>query len=801
VAKEVRHSQNVQYPRSRRPSTDRSTPKNSTRRLAPGKAKDLVEEAIARFKQAEDADRKQRERELEDLRFYAGDQWPQSIIDSRKGQQATATTPAIPARPTITINKQREPVKQVLNGIRQADLGIQLAPADDFAEIATPPDATEISLREGLIRRIQRSSEAEDARLWAATRATIAGRGYYAICIRYAGKTFDREIYVERIYNQASVSLDPLHELPDGSDANWGFKGTDLHWDDYCAQYPYRVDKDGRRRKNQIIDCSEDDFRALGDEAPGWFTTDTDAEQKITRIVRVTEYWYVTLETRDLVQLADGSSWWADEKGMPDGIAIIDQRPVIERTINWCKLDGHDLLDETDWEGPDLPIIKVMGEELQPYDKERRAQGMVRPGRGAQEGFNAMVSKQVETVAYAPIPPWQYDPEAVEGFEETWELSSTKPVWGLPSRTYNDQGQELRAPSRTQIDTPIVAIAQSVQLFDMAIKSTMGTGDPELGNVAPSIKSGKALSALIGQSQLGKSDYLDNLKRSIRYEGQIINNLLYPIYSKRPGRIVRIINGQGTEEKITIAQPAMTGAQAPAVPSAQPQYRLTEDANFNVIIKIQPNSEERRTQEAEFLGKIAETVPQAMGIMGDLLFDTIDQPGHKEIAERWRAGGLIPQITQYLQQKAQGQPIPPAVSQQMASMKQQLDHAHQLLMKADEEIKTKQIEQQGKMAITQQQEQYETARNRENNETKIAVAELGAKVDRLTLFLEERARLGIQTHEHIQGDLEHQSAMAQQQDQQQHDAAMSAQEHQQTLEQGQQAAALAPEPAQPQAGA
>ena len=81
-------------------------------------------------------------------------------------------------------------------------------------------------------------------------------------------------------------------------------------------------------------------------------------------------------------------------------------------------------------------------------------------------------------------------------------------------------------------------------MFDQAIQSTSGQHDPSLGKVDPSVKSGRAIKALQEQSARSSNHFLDNLQRSIRYEGQIINNLLYPIYG-RPGRIARILDKEG----------------------------------------------------------------------------------------------------------------------------------------------------------------------------------------------------------------------------------------------------------------
>ena len=176
--------------------------------------------ARERFKLANEADSAQAQRERDDLAFYAGEQWPADIKLLRQGQQPVDGMPAVPARPTLVINKVREPVRQVQNQVRGSDIGIELVPADDFGDLGITPDDTEVTLREGLIRRIQRESQAQDARQWAADRAFIAGRGYYLVMTRFLpGKTWDQEVYVHRIFNQAGVLLDPSHEQPDGSDA------------------------------------------------------------------------------------------------------------------------------------------------------------------------------------------------------------------------------------------------------------------------------------------------------------------------------------------------------------------------------------------------------------------------------------------------------------------------------------------------------------------------------------------------------------------------------------------------------
>lgn len=789
--------------------------------------------ARERFEQVEEAEAEQRQRELDDLAFYNGDQWDADTLARRRAQPATSNgLPPVPARPCFVINKQREPVRQVLNQERQSDLGIELVAADDFGDLAPPIDDSEIQLREGLVRRIQRDSQAQDARTWAFARAVQAGRGYYLVMLRYMpGKTWDQEIYVQRLYNQACVSLDPAHEQPDGSDAEWGFIGRDVPWAEYKATYKRKADG----TPNQIARSDNDEFRALGEAYPGWFTKDGE-----TRSCRVVRYFYTDRETRTLAVLADGSVQWSDE--LPDGDEPVDTREVIEKTICWADLDGAQVLDEETWPGPDLPIVKVVGEELQPSDDERRYEGMVRPSRDSQQGFNAMVSKWVETVGLAPIPPFQVAEGQVEGYEAWYQAANTRTLPYLPYRQADLEGRPAGPPLRTQVDTPIQAIAGSVQLFDQAIQSTTGMHDPSLGRVDPTLKSGKAINAVVQQGKENTSNYLDNLTRSIRYEAQIINNLLYPIYN-RPGRIARILNGQGEPESVLLHQPSVMQGGKPAPAPLDPMtgqptptaktYTLTKDAHFNVAVNVTKNKGTRRQEEVELIGGMITADPALMGVFGDLFFKYQDGPGHDQLSERAKAV-LIPPVQAMIQAQKQGGQAPdPAIQ----AMQQQLEQAKQLIqqlqqqvqgetVKAQATVEQAKIKAQADVAKAQSDGQLQIQLQHMKNAAQIEVARISAAksaLDTQAAAQEERLSTGLELqHEAEQNALDrqheaglavHQAAVGAQQQagDQAHEAQMTVQGQQASQAEAeagrqheadmqQQAAALAPQP-EPGAGA
>jgi hypothetical protein len=757
-------------------------------------AKEFITGARDKFKQAESAETQQREREKAALEFYDGKQWPQEVINSRQGQPGNATNglPPVPARPTLTIDKVREPVRQVLNQERQADLGITIAAVDDFGEHSGGISDAEIELREGLVRRIQRESQATDARSWGFQRSTIAGRGFYRVMTRCVpGKSFDQDIYVDRIYNQACVLLDPSHEQPDGSDAEWGFIGTDLPWDRYVQEYGRINDK-----PNKLTQASSSEWRALGDELPGWFTADGDQ-----RAVRIVEYWYREPVARTLVQLQDGSAVYDDEYDGLTPLGVDDNGDQVKRTVYdtkvcWAKLDGVQVLEQTDWPGKYIPIIKVLGEEIQPYDSQRRAVGMVEPAMGAQRAYNAMVSKWVEQIALAPIPPWQVPAGGDEGFEAEYAMATTRTLSTLHYNPYDEQGRPLPPPSRTSIRMEIEAIAGSVTLFDQAISSlTAAPPDPRLTNVDPRVKTARGLQQLLDQSTKGTSHFMDNLQRSIRYEGLIINDLLPHIYN-RPNRLARLMTASGDTKAVTLGSeaPPAPGVTQQTTTAPQPQvYTLTPGATFNVAVTVSKNYDTRRQEQESTLAQLIQTEPQLMGVFGDLLFKYNDGPGHEELEQRAQVM-LAPPVQALL--KGQQAPDP-----QVAQLTQQVQHLTMLLQ-------TKTAEVQAKGQIDLQKTQQDNATKLEvvriQQEGAFAVASLKAQIESINTALAalqaeraadhearaqkiDAAKFMVDTHQQ-QADRAHELGMAAVD----HAAtlAQNDQLHQQSLEQGQQAGAI-----------
>lgn len=732
---------------------------------------DFLQQARERWKLADEADSPQAQRERDDIAFEDGDQWPADVKLARMGQQPTNGMPAVPARPTLVINQVSEPIRQVLNQERASDIGIEIVPADDFGDLGVLPDDTEVELREGLVRRIQRESVSADARTWAFKRAVIAGRGYYLVMTRFLpGKTWDQEVFIQRIYRQDAVLLDPSHEQPDGSDAGWGFIGTWETLDKYQAQYPKTADG----KKNPQADMREPEFMAMTERYPDWYrATETKAKNAkgdtIKQFaVRKVHYWYTEYESVEYAVMDDGRV--LEKAEVPAGAQPIDTRTDVRKFIKYCLIGGGtQILERTDWAGPDMPIIKVLGDEVLPYDQERRARGMVRPARGSNMGTNYMVSKFVETVGLSPIPRDTVDPDAISGYEAWWEAANTRTLPYRPYRTYDENGRSFKEPGSNNGDPNILPIAQGVAMFREFVQSTTGGAAPNRLGTNQRVQAARAVERLQEEEQFNTSNFLDNLARSVRYEAQVINNLLFPIYGARPGRLVRLLTGESDEGAIwQVGQAPQGQPVSPMAAKVKQIAKLTKDAHFNVAVKVTKNTELRNDKEAQSLGEMIAAEPTLMTWFGDLYFRSRNIPNRKALAERARVM-LHPQIQAMLQKKEQGKEFDPAAQAEIAQLSQRLQELEQIAGQMNEELKGKRLEAQTKVDIEKAQadrdvqlEQIRTAteleKARMDNATKIHVAEIAAKtkgvIQAQEMEHEAIALAHTQSHEAEQADLD-----------------------------------------------
>lgn len=634
----------------------------------------IVEQAHKRWLFAQSSENDQRMAELDDLRFDANDQWPQEIKDARKGNAAMG----LPPQPCLTINRLTGPLSQVTNAERQADFGVRIKPRGSAAS----KKAAEVF--QGLIRRIQTDSRAALARNWAAERAAKCGRGFYRILPTYehepremgpdAGpEVYDQTLTIQRILNQANVFMDPAAQQPDWSDAEWAIITETLTLDKYEARYG---------TKTKLSDLSLDEWTTVGTTYPGWVSTD----DKGTKTIRVADYYYVeTTTAARIAEIRKGDDRkyvnldHEDYGGKPpDGYEIHgDVREVKKRTVKWCVINALEAIKTYDWRGKYIPIVVVLGKEKN-VDGQRSYEGIIRSAKDAQRSYNYMASKEAYAIGLTPLSPVVIAAGQIKGFEKQWNTANTHPWSALIYHETSNGGHLVPPPQRApfQADTQAITIAKAGAADD--IRVTTGIQQASLGELDPQHQSGRAIRELKQQSELGTSDYVDNLRLAVEFEGILLADLA-PHYYDRPGRIATIMSLEGDEDLVMLNQPFVKGQNGVPQPVDQQQpppqmpqgqqpehYDVTTLDQYSVVVEVGKAFSTRREEGVAMMSDLAQAAPQLVPVFADLWVGDMDFPSASKIAERLKKANPLARDEQNPQVDVQ------QLQAQLGAMQQQL---------------------------------------------------------------------------------------------------------------------------------
>lgn len=626
------------------------------------KAKTLIEEIRSRMQLAIDAESANRAAAQDDLRFRAGDQWPPEIKMARQ----------LDRRPCLTINKTDTFVRSVVNNMRQQRPRIKVHPVSSGASQAVA------EVVEGLVRHIEVSSNADAAYDTGADYQVTMGWGYWRILAKYCDeKSWDQELYIERVRNPFSVYFDPSSVSPDGSDGKWVVLTGKIKKEDFEAKYP-------------------------GKKVQGWSITgpgdDIPAKDEIT----IAEYLRFEDTPDTLLRLSSGDSVWKSEfdedAAKERGIIVIDRRRSMKSQLKWSLVSGAQELDFRDLPGRFLTVIPIYGAELLDGGKVTRF-GMVRQLKDPQRMYNFWRTQETEFVALAPKSPWVMAEGQDEGHEDQWDNAHIKNYSSLKYKpvTGPDGQTLLPPPARQQPQAIPAASVNAAQTASEDLKAVAGMFDPALG--APGQEtSGTMVAKRQAQSDLSNYHFYDNETRSIRQTGIVLLDLI-PHYYDTP-RVIRIIGEDGTPDSVTINEQAVE--------------KVLNDmtvGKYDVVMDTGPGYDTKRLEAQDAMLALVKAFPEVAKVGGDLIVRQFDAPGMSALADRMAA--LIPaaQIDKHLPKD-----IDPKVRQFIAGI---LTQNQQLKQVADELQKEKDAKlfgiQEREHAVTQRtllQEDAETERQR-----------------------------------------------------------------------------------------
>jgi hypothetical protein len=628
---------------------------------------DVLSTARDRLSMAISAYSESREDELDDLRFYAGSpdnqwQWPADVLATRGAVQGQT----INARPCLTINKLPQHVHQITNDQRQNRPSVKVIPVDDNADV----EVAEIF--NGMVRHIEYISDADVAYDTACENQVAYGEGYIRVLTEYCDDdTFDQDIKIARVRNSFSVYMDPLIQDPCGSDAKWCFITEDLSKDEYARLFP------------NASPLSTLETLGVGDQnLSQWLNTDT---------IRIAEYFYCDYERKKL-NLYPGNVTAFDGTPEDKQLKAVYGTPKKSRDaeikkIKWCKINGYEILEEQEWAGSCIPVVRVIGNE---YEVEGRIyiSGLVRNAKDAQRMYNYWTSQEAEMLALAPKAPFIGYGGQFEGYESQWKTANTQnwPYLEVNPDVTDGQGAILPLPQRAQPPMASSGLMQAKLGASEDIKSATGQYNASLGQQSNE-RSGRAILARQREGDVGTYHYQDNLARAVRYVGRQLVDLIPKIYDTQ--RIARIIGLDG-ETKMVKIDPT----QAEPVRKIQNQEGIVIDKVYNpsvgkydVVVATGPGYATKRQEALEAMAQLLQGNPQLWTVAGDLFVKNMDWPGAQEMAKRF-AKTIDPK----LMGDAEDNPALQAAQQQMQAMAAELDQLHQMLQNVGKSMEAQDME-------------------------------------------------------------------------------------------------------------
>jgi len=622
----------------------------------------------SRLQMAQAAYSDSREDELDDLRFMAGSpdnqwQWPADVLSTRGSVQGQT----INARPCLTINKLPQHVRQVTNEQRQNRPSGKVIPADDNADV----EVAEIF--NGVMRHIEYMSDADVAYDTACDNQVTYGEGYIRLITEYCNEdSFDQDIRIMRVRNSFSVYMDPTIQDPCGADAEWCFVTEDILKSEYERMFP------------DASPISTLMSQGVGNESMAqWLAEDT---------IRIAEYFYKDYEKATLHLYPDNQTAF---KGTPQDSNLqamfgkpIRTREVDRQKVMWMKTNGFDILDEREWSGKWIPVVRVVGNEWE-VEGRMYISGLVRNAKDAQRMYNYWTSQEAEMLALAPKAPFIGYGGQFEGYEQQWKTANTTnwPYLEVNPDVTDGAGGVLPLPQRAQPPLPQTGLIQAKMGAGEDIKATTGQYDASLGQQGNE-RSAKAIVAREKQGDVGTYHYVDNLARAIRHITRQVVDMIPKIYDTQ--RIARIIGVDGDVSMVKFN---------PTQPEPVKEVRDMETGGliekiynpgvgtYDVMVTTGPGYMTKRQEALDAMSQILQSNPQLWSVAGDLFIKNMDWPGAQEMAERFKKI-LDPKVLSEGDQS----PEMMAAQQQMQAMTEELNRMTDIIENVQDSVAQREVD-------------------------------------------------------------------------------------------------------------
>lgn len=647
----------------------------------------IVAEAKARFQRCRDFESTAQARMLDDLKFANADpdngwQWPNYLWMQRRDDPEGY-------KPRLTVNKTRIHNLQIINDAKQNKPGIIIKPVGGDAT------AKAAEIWEGLIRGIERESRAEQAYDTATTFQVEGGIGYIRVITEYVSEdSFEQELRIKRVKNPLNCYMDPDKDEIDGSDATFAFIFEDLARDEFRLQYP---------NYGNVLSS----MPALGDVDFQNIWIDQSH-------VRVVEYFRLANKKDRLVLMRDpdpqGSGqnivarWSKIPKAIRDEIdpdTILNEREIIDRTVEWYKIAGSQIIDRGIWPGRYIPLVPVVGEEMV-IDGKLDRKGHTRAMKDSQRMYNFWTSAAVEQVALQTKSKWFIPVGGTTNLETYYATLNQQNYPYIPYNALDTEGNVLPPPTPIQPPQMAEAFIKGMQVSQGELMMSSGQYQSQFGQ-NENATSGKAIAERQRQGDNATYHFIDGLAIGIRQVGVIILDTAPHVYDTR--QIKRILAQDGTETVVTVDPMAQLAYEEQKGPEEDQLLAIFNPkvGRYWVASDVGPSYATRRQEAWNAFVQITGANKELVSVIGDLMFRNADFPGALDIAERLKrtirpdilGEGPEPALVAAQQQNEQLQKLLKEALDLQAEMKLKLDNKERENDARDYENQTRRLKEAG----------------------------------------------------------------------------------------------------------
>ena len=605
------------------------------------------------------------------------------FIDKPNGQWEPYWWRINEKKPRYTFDQTSPIVDQVSGEMERAEFAVNIKPAGGEAtkEIAKTFD--------GLVRNIQRMSNAKDIYTLAGTNVVTAGLDGWLIKQKFIDDdSFYQDLVIEPIANFIdSVWFGPFKRW-DASDAPWCIVLEAVPAAKYKGKY------------------SDGSGKSVGD---GKYSQ---AYYHKGEQVVIGQIYYIKEVPRELLLMTSGRVLEATEaEPILDELAaageVVKERRTRVKNVVYSRLfDGGRWLNEPQKTVfNQLPVIPVIA-NFKVFENKVLWRGVVTKLMDPQRVFNYTKSREVEEAALAPRAKFWLTLKQMLGFEPELATLNTN---ADPIQRYTPDPLVQNPPVQTGGAAVNAGLATLSADMNGIIRQTGGLFAANMGD-NPGLQSGVALRTLQNKGDIGTIKYFSAMERAICRTGRILVDAIPKIYDKT--RQVRILKEDGSFS-MTVLNQSIRDEQTNRIVVINDLSVGT----YDVTCSSGPAFQNRQEETVSTIVEMGRVDPTVIELGGDVLFNNITAPGMELIAERKRIqlfnAGLIPpgqQTEEEKQQAAQAQQQPPAADPNMviAEAEASKAQAQQDKVVVDMNIaKSKEQRENFKVQLAKQAQQFE----------------------------------------------------------------------------------------------